>query len=668
MKYILTLALSLSLSATAATSTIEALTDATTISASDKVWMVDVDGTPADVDATLEQIVSPFAADPSSNSAFDAAEWAADLNITSAWGDITSTPTTLSGYGITDAATSAQGDTADSAQQPATTLGGYGIADAYTKSESDASYDAIGAAAAVQSDVDQNETDADAAIALKADASAVSNVDNTSDANKPVSIATQTVLNSAAATTVARLNPKAFAGGVAISSATTSTIVGSGPIPIGTSDFSFGFSVLCNDWAAGFAINLFSAAMSPAGQTETLMFGPTSNATQWRIFFGTSTSFNVAYDWTQHNGSEIAVSGSADRSGNFTLYINGVSVGAVDLSSVQATNYSSTEVWRLIPDGDFSGYLKDFNFFNTTLSATHAAEIYAQGINGWLAANPEYKWGNPAPLTNGAFSNIGGSWDTFSGTSANGFTGVNTASDGRAQSALTISNPLSGQQYRVDYDLTVNSGGGVQFLLAKSGGSGASNSTSVVATGVGSVILISDSNDIATLRVNAIGNTDIVLTGVSITKLGCTTSLPMDEGVGYQLHDQSTNHNDALLSETGAEHLQPKQAGLLRGFGLDADANDYLASASTDLIPADCVITDIQIIDQGSEAATGLTVELSDGSNHNALHTGLTLSADAAISTAATAEQITTDRRLRMSTSTGGTNVDVRVNFKRVNN
>lgn len=91
------------------TSTIEGLTDATTISESDKVWMVDVSaaGAARDVDATLEQIVSPFAADPSSNSSFDAAEWAADLAITSAWADITGTPTTLSGYGITDALTAA---------------------------------------------------------------------------------------------------------------------------------------------------------------------------------------------------------------------------------------------------------------------------------------------------------------------------------------------------------------------------------------------------------------------------------------------------------------------------------------------------------------------------------------------------------------------------------
>ena len=110
----------------------ETFTDATTIAPGDKVWMIDVSETGAarDRDATLEQIVSPFAADPSTNSSFDAAAWALDLNaaIAPAWGNVTGTPTTLSGYGIADVysttaadaafATAAQGALADSATQP----------------------------------------------------------------------------------------------------------------------------------------------------------------------------------------------------------------------------------------------------------------------------------------------------------------------------------------------------------------------------------------------------------------------------------------------------------------------------------------------------------------------------------------------------------------------
>ena len=48
---------------------------------------------------------------------------------------LTNKPTTLSGYGITDAATSAQGALAATAVQPQTSLSGYGITDAYTKAE-----------------------------------------------------------------------------------------------------------------------------------------------------------------------------------------------------------------------------------------------------------------------------------------------------------------------------------------------------------------------------------------------------------------------------------------------------------------------------------------------------------------------------------------------------
>lgn len=54
-----------------------------------------------------------------------------------AFSDLTVTPTTLAGYGITDAATSAQGALADSAIQPGdyNTLAGYGITDAATSAQ-----------------------------------------------------------------------------------------------------------------------------------------------------------------------------------------------------------------------------------------------------------------------------------------------------------------------------------------------------------------------------------------------------------------------------------------------------------------------------------------------------------------------------------------------------
>jgi hypothetical protein len=85
MKHFLALSVFFSLSAFGQSSTITQLTDATTISESDKVWAADVSetGSSADVDMTLEQVVKPFAEDPGSNQWFDPSAFRVDLGLDS---------------------------------------------------------------------------------------------------------------------------------------------------------------------------------------------------------------------------------------------------------------------------------------------------------------------------------------------------------------------------------------------------------------------------------------------------------------------------------------------------------------------------------------------------------------------------------------------------------
>ena len=179
-------------------------------------------------------------------------------------------------------------------------------------------------------------------------------------------------------------------------------------------------------------------------------------------------------------------------------------------------------------------------------------------------------------ITNAAFTNIGGSYDTFSGSSSSGFTATNTASDGRALSNLTISTPQIGDKFRINYNLTLNSGSGITFSLASSTGASASNSINVNASGTGSIELTATKTDIASLRVNAIGNVDFVLSDVSITAI-------QSSGHVATWYDQSGNDNHATQGTAGS---QPKivdsgaYLGELDFDGVD-DQLDYPLSIST---------------------------------------------------------------------------------------
>jgi len=179
-------------------------------------------------------------------------------------------------------------------------------------------------------------------------------------------------------------------------------------------------------------------------------------------------------------------------------------------------------------------------------------------------------------VTNGTFTNISGTYDTFSGASSSGFTATNTASDGRALSNATISTPQIGDKFRINYNLTLNSGSGITFSLASSTGASASNSINVNASGTGSIELTATKTDIASLRVNAIGNVDFVLSDVSITAI-------QSSGHVTTWYDQSGNDNHATQGTAGS---QPKivDGGVLVSDGIEFDGvDDYLGTSTFSL-------------------------------------------------------------------------------------
>jgi len=474
-----------------------------------------------------------------------------------------------------------------------------------------------------------------------------------------------------------QLNHKSFAGGVAFDDT-----AGRAGFPDVTLSGAFSLSVRASAGALDGSGIIVGKSNSDAGRfgfnVSTNMQLMNSAATIIYLNTPSTIAVDTVYDLLIVREADDAV----------TLYVNGIAGETETLAGDIVIDqfggrFSSTYL---------NGIISDFAILNTALTATQAAEIYAQGVSGWLASNPDYKWGATGfedfengenastaqvlintTTFNGTHTNYDGAGDADSigGAQAGDFCAkiVTTGNHGfqissaGANAAYTFVCELWFYIKTGDPNFNVTNSFAMEIKPQTnfSGDVTAKDAWTKVSfkwkTGVGNPgnLLV---------RIN---NGTMYIDSMTITRIGASLHLPMDEGIGLQLHDASTNHNDAILSATGTQHLIPKDAGHIRGFGLDASSNDFVGSASVDLIPADCVIDSLQIIDQGGETSSGTIIQRSDGSNHNGLHSGVALAADGSISAATTAAQIANDQRLRTATSSGATNIDVRANFKKLN-
>jgi hypothetical protein len=152
----------------------------------------------------------------------------AGISHTQAWSTITSTPTTLSGYGISDAAPLSHVGTGGAQHAEASTsVAGFMSSSDKTK------LNGIADGAQVNS-VNSVSGRTGAVVLTKGDVG-LGNVDNTSDAAKPISTATQTALNGKAATdlsnvTEANARSKVGTGTMAYRNVTISTSDPSGGV------------------------------------------------------------------------------------------------------------------------------------------------------------------------------------------------------------------------------------------------------------------------------------------------------------------------------------------------------------------------------------------------------------------------------------------------------
>ena len=295
---------------------------------------------------------------------------------------------------------------------------------------------------------------------------------------------------------------------------------------------------------------------------------------------------------------------------------------------------------------DSEGIVREYTFFNRGLTSAEAVAISSQGIQAWLAANNKDKWAESEPFSNFDFSSgvdgffvngdgasitgnndsIGGENDTIryqldfdltnsfqrNAVLANNYSDLvrisfdiyNPASNTGNFTGIIVRDNLSSSTFSGLFDITQED----QWLTF-------SSSFVVPNSGhpaQGFVFLLSGDGSLQ-------AGDSVYLKNVKLNKLGCLCALSIGEGVGYQLKDLSTNYYDALLSDGGFEHLQPKKTGSIRAFSINAyngGAGDtYLLSSSRNVLPNNVVLVNSTFINRAVGAVTALEVKRSNGSN-----------------------------------------------------
>jgi hypothetical protein len=454
------------------------------------------------------------------------------------------------------------------------------------------------------------------------------NVDNTSDADKPVSTAQQTALDLKADATAlttetnARIdadNRREFAGGVYLDGATTTFIQNKATLGNGI-NFSVAGSFVSNDTTSTdfiFRQNNSNPAIDlriDNGNLE-LTFRSSSST-----FVRASTSIlqNKFYTF-------LVV---CDYSNLAYLYVNGNLADTVTVSSLSTPIVSVANELFFGKHGGATfpwiGKLSDVAIFNTALTATQAAELYQQGLQPWLAANPEYRRGYASNLTN-TWSLGNANTDFSSNTSsANQITATANSSAGSSGARLLYSfdNYVAevGSTITATFDVTSITGGVTIKYMSSPFPSTASAGDTLLINSTGTFTYSQTITSKAYGLIAIFGADEAIDAELtSLTVSGSLATLPLDDDC-RQLKDISGNRNDATASESGVTHLKQKDLHAFRDDNADGTGGSYLI-ANADIIAENEVITGVTVDGRfyaasGDQDLTKRRIKLQDHGSH----------------------------------------------------
>ena len=466
------------------------------------------------------------------------------------------------------------------------------------------------------------------------------NVDNTSDASKPVSTAQQAALDLKADATAlttetnARIdadNRREFAGGVYLDD--NNTRITHSRFNLENKDFTVCFNY-CYD-----------SNQNPESNPKSIFWlsnDTSSNAPYDDATIYIDTSGVLRFNFRLQGGTPIDnplivhndfVTTYGKKSVNFIFgrinsvvyfYINGVAqtLNNQILANIGISlNNAYCYLGKIASGGSATSdnqLFTDFAIFNTSLTVTQAAELYQQGLQPWLAANPEYRRGQEVYVSDfsadtngfvfpnggtlsGNVDNIGGENDALSFTVDNSY-GIHRFYKSNIfqisktyRIKLKVYNPSSNSL--IEY-IKINSGQNESdsgYIALQSDTWQQIDYTSTSAhTNINDrlYILVNVDNDI---NFNFTGNgTDVIyIKDIEVTQLGSLATLPLDDDC-RQLKDISGNRNDATASESGVTHLKQKDLHSFRDDHADGTGGSYLI-ANADILAENEVITGVTV-------------------------------------------------------------------------
>ncbi len=256
----------------------------------------------------------------------------------------------------------------------------------------------------------------------------------------------------------------------------------------------------------------------------------------------------------------------------------------------------------------YIGRLSGFILWNHQPSTADLLETYRNG-----GVPPErLKFGSQLELlstNDSAFSGGSTGWSSGRGGTATLNTGtqkLDVTSTGTHAGTRNSGYGLFNKVYRFKGTLSNVTGTTIEIGSGNQGSSAFNYVASGLSNGAFNVVLNNTQGNQIFVGTEAASGS-FTLDDLSLKQVGAVVRLPLDDGIGYQFHDLSTNKLDAVATNTGVAHLLPRERGYVRGTLTWAGTHEGKSLLGQQALEPDCVVEALSLKPTAATSGGGTT-------------------------------------------------------------